>query len=69
MALAMIPAIWRQKALTPNTYRITEEYNEPTRRAIFYVWDNTRILGAYQTQLEAEKFINKSANELTMPRD
>lgn len=45
--------------MTQNTYRIAEEYNEPTRRAIFYVWDNTRILGAYETRKEAEEFIKE----------
>ena len=48
--------------MTQNTYRIAEEYNEPMQRAIFYVWDNTRILGAYQTRHEAEEFIKKSTN-------
>ena len=49
--------------MTLNTYRISEEYNEPMRRSIFYVWDNARILGAYQTRHEAEEFIKKSAND------
>jgi hypothetical protein len=56
-------------AMTQNTYRITEGYNEPMRRAIFYVWDNNRIVGVYQTRHDAEEYIKKSANDLITPFD
>ena len=50
--------------MTQNAYRISEEYNEPMRRAIFNVWDNTRILGAYQTRQEAEESIKKMPRQI-----
>jgi hypothetical protein len=50
--------------MTQNTYRIAEEYNEPTRRAIFYVWDNARILGVYQTRQEAEESLTKMPRQI-----
>jgi hypothetical protein len=50
--------------MTQNTHRIVEEYNEVMRRAIFYVWDNTKILGAYQTQQEAEESITKMPRQI-----
>lgn len=55
--------------MTQSTYRIAEEYNEPMRGAVFYVWDDIRLLGAYQTRHEAEEFIKKNANNLTKPCD
>jgi hypothetical protein len=51
--------------MTQNTYRIAEEYNEAMRCTVFYVWDDIRLLGAYQTRHEAQEFIKKSANHLT----
>lgn len=50
--------------MTQNTYRITEEYNEPMRRSIFYVWDNARILSVYQTRQEAEESITKMPRQI-----
>ena len=46
--------------MTHNTYRIVESYNEPMRRTIFYVWENTMILSVYQTRQEAEESIKKN---------
>jgi hypothetical protein len=50
--------------MTHETYSIAEEYNEPTSRAIFYVWDNTRLLGAYETRKEAEESIKELAKQI-----
>jgi hypothetical protein len=50
--------------MTQNTYRISEEYNEAMRRAVFYVWDDVRLLGAYQTRHEAEESITKMPRQI-----